>query len=115
MIDELKSDDKKKRINSIQSLGTVAISLGKERTRNELLPYILDLMDDEEEILIELASALDGNFLEYIGGPLFAPHLFKPLEKLSEVEETVVRERAVTSLKNILTMVNVKDMRQQII
>lgn len=55
MIDELKSDDKKKRISSIRCLGTVAISLGKERTRNELLPYILDLMDDEEEILIELA------------------------------------------------------------
>jgi len=25
--------------------------LGKERTRNELLPYMIDLMDDDEEIL----------------------------------------------------------------
>ena len=72
---------------------TVAIALGKERTRNELLPYILDLMDDDEEILVQLATALDGTFLEYIGGPLFAPHLFKPLERLCEVEETVVRNK----------------------
>lgn len=48
MIDELKSDDKKKRINSIQNLHTISIALGMERTRNELLPYIMDLMDDDE-------------------------------------------------------------------
>ena len=64
-----------------------------ERTRNELLPYIMDLMDDDEEILIELGKVLNSSFLEVIGGPLFAPHLFKPLEKLCEVDETVVRER----------------------
>ena len=61
------------------------------------MPYILDLMDDDEEVLVELASVLDGTFLEYIGGPLFAPHLFKPLERLCEVEETVVRERVSKS------------------
>ena len=102
MIDELKADDKKKRyvarsnvysVSAVQSLTTVAIALGKERTRTELLPYILDLMDDDEEILVELATTLDGGYLEHIGGALFAPHLFKPLERLCEVEETVVRNR----------------------
>lgn len=77
----------------MQAIGTVSLALGQERARNELLPYILDLMDDDEEVLVELAAVLDGSFLEYIGGPLFAPHLFKPLERLCEVEETVVRER----------------------
>jgi len=33
MIDELKSVDQKKRINSVKNLGTVAIALGQERTR----------------------------------------------------------------------------------
>ena len=56
LIDELKSEDKKKRVNSVKNLGTISIALGKERTRNELLPYIMDLMDDEEEILIVLAE-----------------------------------------------------------
>ena len=39
------------RINAVKSLQTISVALGVERTRNELLPYILDLMDDDEEIL----------------------------------------------------------------
>ena len=53
----------------------------------------MDLMDDEEEVLIELAKILDGKFLDNIGGPMFAPHLFKPLERLCEVEEPTVRDK----------------------
>ena len=53
----------------------------------------MDLMDDDEEVLIELGKVLNSQFLENIGGPLFAPHLFKPLEKLCEVDETLVRDR----------------------
>jgi serine/threonine-protein phosphatase 2A regulatory subunit A len=44
------------------------VALGKERTRSELLPYILELMDDDEEVLMELADNLNGSFLEYVGG-----------------------------------------------
>ena len=58
MIDELKSSDQKKRINSVKNLSTVAIALGQERTRQELLPYILELMDDDEEVLLALAEIL---------------------------------------------------------
>ena len=81
------------RVNAVQNLHTISIALGKERTRNELLPYIMDLMDDEEEILLVLAEQLNGNFLDYVGGHLYAPHLFKPLERLCEIEETTVREK----------------------
>lgn len=96
------------------------------------MPYIMDLMDDDEEVLIALAETLDGKFLDYVGGPLFAPHLFKPLEKLCEVEESTVRDKvsfakivpdhymfilfqAVQSIKHIFSLVSVKDMKQQII
>ena len=81
------------RTNSVKNLHTISIALGKERSRNELLPYIMDLMDDDEEVLIVLAEALNGQFLEHIGGSLFAPHLFKPLERLCEVEESTVRDK----------------------
>jgi len=57
------------------------------------MPYIMDLMDDDEEVLVVLAGVLNGQFLDYVGGPLFAPHLFKPLEKLCEVEESTVRDK----------------------
>jgi len=33
MIDELKSSDQKKRVNSVKNLTTVAVALGQERTR----------------------------------------------------------------------------------
>ena len=68
-------------------------------------------MDDDEEILLQLATMLDGKFLDYIGGPLFAPHLFKPLERLCEVEEATVRERAIKSVKDVFMIVNIKDLR----
>ena len=71
----------------------------------------MDLMDDDEEILIEMAQTLNGSFLEYVGGPLFAPHLFKPLERLCELEETTVRNKAVESIKNIFSLVNIKDLK----
>ena len=56
-------------------------------------------MDDDEEILVEMAQTLDGSFLQYVGGPLFAPHLFKPLERLCEVEEPAVREKVSENSK----------------
>ena len=92
MIDELKSSDQKKRINSVKNLGTVAIALGQERTRQELLPYILELMDDEEEVLLTLAEILPSQ-LEFAGGPQYAEHVLRPLEKLCASEETTVRDK----------------------
>ena len=68
LIDELKSEEKRKRIEAVKSLGTIATALGHERTRTELLPYILELMDDQEEVLLVLSETL-GNFLDYAGGP----------------------------------------------
>ena len=88
------------RVNSVQNLSTISVALGKERTRNELLPYIMDLMDDEEEILIVLAQSLNGQFLDHVGGPLFAPHLFKPLERLCEVEESTIRDKVSEGFAN---------------
>jgi serine/threonine-protein phosphatase 2A regulatory subunit A len=43
LIDDLKSEDLTERIKSIKSLPLVAETLGQERTRNELLPFLLGL------------------------------------------------------------------------
>ena len=99
MIDELKSTDQKKRISAVKNLGTIAIALGHQRTRQELLPYILELMDDDEEVLLVLAEAMSG-MLDYAGGPMYAEDVLKPLEKLCQSEETTVREK-VSDLKII--------------
>ena len=40
LIKELKSDDPKRRINSIKNLPIIANVIGPERTRSELLPFV---------------------------------------------------------------------------
>ena len=92
MIDELKSNEQKKRIAAVKNLGTIAIALGPERTRQELLPYILELMDDDEEVLLTLAETLEA-MVEHVGGPMHADGVLKPLEKLCNSEETTVRDK----------------------
>jgi hypothetical protein len=40
LLEDLKSSDSKIKINAIKSLKVIAFALGKERTRNELLPFL---------------------------------------------------------------------------
>jgi serine/threonine-protein phosphatase 2A regulatory subunit A len=40
LVEDLKSQDTKIKINAIKSLSVIALTIGKERTRNELLPYL---------------------------------------------------------------------------
>jgi serine/threonine-protein phosphatase 2A regulatory subunit A len=40
LIDELKHDDVMLRLNAIRRLHTIALALGAERTREELIPFL---------------------------------------------------------------------------
>lgn len=40
LIDELKSEDPKRRVSSIRSFNTIATAIGPDRARSELLPFI---------------------------------------------------------------------------
>ena len=100
--DELKNEDVALRLNSVRRLSTIALALGEERTRRELIPFLTDSNDDEDEVLLAMAEEL-GNFVPYVGGPAFADVLLGPLETLSTVEETVVREKAAESLAKVGT------------
>uniref|UniRef100_A0A672R2X2 Serine/threonine-protein phosphatase 2A 65 kDa regulatory subunit A alpha isoform-like n=1 Tax=Sinocyclocheilus grahami TaxID=75366 RepID=A0A672R2X2_SINGR len=55
---------------------------------------------DEDEVLLALAEQL-GNFTMLVGGPEYVHCLLPPLESLATVEETVVRDKAVESLRKI--------------
>jgi hypothetical protein len=56
------------RLNSIKKLSTIALALGVERTRSELIPFLADTIYDEDEVLLALAEQL-GNFTPLVGGP----------------------------------------------
>ncbi|GMK56532.1 hypothetical protein CspeluHIS016_0303720 [Cutaneotrichosporon spelunceum] len=100
LMDELKSDDVVLRLSSIKRLSTIALALGPARTRDELLPFLQDQLDDEDEVLLVLAEEL-GNFTEYVGGKQYAWTILGPLENLAAVEETLVRDKAAESISNI--------------
>jgi serine/threonine-protein phosphatase 2A regulatory subunit A len=92
-MDELRSEDVQLRLNAIHSIPTIALALGPERARDELVPFLQDSVDDEDEVLLALAEELGRNFEEYIGGKEHAHILLGPLENLSAVEETLVRDK----------------------
>ncbi|KAF3394501.1 Protein phosphatase PP2A regulatory subunit A [Penicillium rolfsii] len=100
LIDELKHDDVLLRLNAIRRLSTIALALGPERTRDELIPFLDDSVEDEDEVLTALSEEL-GNFTEYVGGPEYAHVLLSPLENLAAIEEPLVREKAVESLNKV--------------
>ncbi|KAH8791749.1 ARM repeat-containing protein [Hyaloscypha bicolor E] len=100
LIDELKHDDVLLRLNAIHRLSTIALALGAERTRDELIPFLDESVEDEDEVLTALSEEL-GNFVEYVGGPEYGHVLLSPLENLAAIEELLVREKAVESLNKI--------------
>jgi HEAT repeat protein len=100
LLDELKNEDIQLRLNATRRLKTIAAALGPDRTRTELLPFLTDTIDDDDEVLLTLADEL-GDFVTEIGGPAHASCLMDPLESLSTVEETTVRDKAVQSLRRV--------------
>ena len=84
------------RLNSIRRLTTIARALGHERTRSELVPFLADANDEEDECLLAVAEEMV-NLLGSVGGPEHAHALLTPLENLASVEETAVRDAAVSS------------------
>lgn len=102
------------RLNSIKKLSTIALALGVERTRTELIPFLTETIYDEDEVLLALAEQL-GNFITLIGGPEHAYCLLPPLESLATVEETVVRDKAVESLRAVAQQHNPQDLENHFI
>ena len=49
-------------------------------------------MDDEDEVLLEMARELE-KFTDYVGGSEYAHYILTPLERLATMEEVLVRDR----------------------
>ena len=105
LIDELKHEDSQSRLRSVQRLGDIAEALGAIRTREELIPFLSNDMDDDDEVLREFASQL-GSLLDAVGGAPHAMTLLVPLEQLASVEDTDVREKASQSIATLARAVS---------
>ena len=92
LLDDIRNEDFRKRLGAIEKLKQISFVIGQERTRTELLPYLADLLEDDEDALLGLCDQL-GNFLDHIGGPAHVVHLLTVLEQICLVEELTVREK----------------------
>mmetsp|Transcript_2412 Transcript_2412/g.5139 ORF Transcript_2412/g.5139 Transcript_2412/m.5139 type:complete len:591 (+) Transcript_2412:70-1842(+) len=104
LIDELRHDDAKLRLNSVRNLGTIATALGPERTCEELIPFLQEIIDDDDEVLIALAEQL-GKGIPWVGGPSYAHCLMGPLEELCNVEEITVRDKATEAIRELVKQI----------
>ncbi|OJD17015.1 hypothetical protein AJ78_02859 [Emergomyces pasteurianus Ep9510] len=114
LIDELKHEDVLLRLNAIHRLSTIALALGPDRTRDELIPFLDDSVEDEDEVLTALSEEM-GNFVDYVGGPEYAHILLSPLENLAAIEEPLVREKAIESLNKICSHLSSKQIEDYFI
>ncbi|THH17009.1 hypothetical protein EW146_g3728 [Bondarzewia mesenterica] len=112
LMDELRSEDVQLRLNAIHRISTIALALGPDRAREELIPFLQDSVDDEDEVLLALAEELGKNFDDYIGGHEYAHVLLGPLENLSAVEETLVRDKAADSITKVAEVLSQEQIEQ---
>ena len=68
LIDDFKSEDIKKRMNSVQSLSLISQTLGIEKTKSELIPFLDELLLDEDQLLVVLIDSLH-NLVDLLGPP----------------------------------------------
>jgi serine/threonine-protein phosphatase 2A regulatory subunit A len=68
----------------------------------ELLPFLADGIDDDDEVLVAIAKSL-GNFVDHVGGPKYAETLLPTLELLLTVGELL--SRVLQILGRILTCI----------
>lgn len=71
------------------------------------------LIDDDETLMV-LAEQL-GDFIVYIGGDEFAECLLPPLENLANVEETLVRQKAIEALIKVAEELTTKALEDKFI
>lgn len=92
----------------------IANALGPERTRLELIPFLNELMEDEDEVLSALVDSLS-NFLDYIGGSQHAVILFSPMEWLCKSDESSVRDKAAATLKKLILLIDTKKNEEMLV
>lgn len=100
MIENLRSDDPEQRLSSMRGIHVIAQTLGPDRTKSELLPFLTDYLDENDDVLRVFANAL-ATMTQEVGGITSAQALLQPLELLAGLDEITVRDEAVASLQVI--------------
>jgi len=110
-IENMKHDDMELRVDAMKHLLEIAQALGPQRTRAELIPFLNESTEDEDEVLVIVAEQI-GHLVPAVGGGSYCFCLFDPLETLASAEELAVREKAVASIQEIIQQLDDNDLLQ---
>ena len=104
--EEMRNNEIENQINAIHRLKTVILSIGANKMNTELVPYLQELIQEEDdELLYAIAEELG-----VTGGLCQDKTTFLPLlESLAKQDETVVREEAIKSLTKICNQLNERE------
>ena len=101
LIDDLSSEDPSAKLHSIQRLMQIAEILGAERTAEELVPMLTELIDKIDcnpELLMHLSEQL-GKLTEILKENEQVKQLMEPLEEMIGNDDSAVRDKAVQAMK----------------
>lgn len=119
-------------LEAVRNISTVALAIGPEATRDQLIAvidgvcfsdphegYTLQLKDGNlgilEEVLREIAYMMNSTMIPLLGGEKHILSMLLLLQKLAMSDETVVREASVDSMIDIAAHVDVEYVEQHVL
>ncbi|GAA5802111.1 hypothetical protein HPULCUR_007572 [Helicostylum pulchrum] len=105
LISELKSEQVSQRLHALNKISFIANALGAEGTRTKLVPYLSEMKNDEESVLLLLAEQLI-KLVEQVGGSSYVHVLLSPLEDIASSKECSVRDKVVESMSVIIQLLS---------
>lgn len=109
LLEDLKSDDVRKRLVAVKNLDKITDALGPEKTRTTFLPFLKEYEDDEEEVMVEIARQLLplGKFIHDGGSGVLEllPYFYIFLS----YEDNSVINQAFRSLEGLIKAFNINN------
>lgn len=103
LMDNLKSEEMGARAEAAAHIHPIALALGPERSRIELVPFIKQsLLGEEDEVQSALALHLNSEFISLLGGWDYLTDVVPLHESLLSSEEASIRNDCVTALRSIM-------------
>lgn len=113
--EDVNDDDYEIQIQAMNRIHIIAHAMGPSRVRSELIPFLTDYLDvDNDEAHTAIARQL-GTFVRFVGGQQHLPLLLPLLEKLCGTEEVVVRDESVVALSKIAGQMSKQDVESKMV
>ncbi|EAR97263.1 serine/threonine-protein phosphatase 2A 65 kDa regulatory subunit A beta (macronuclear) [Tetrahymena thermophila SB210] len=108
LLEEMKLANLKKRISCVRQIPSISIALGPEKTRALLIPFLSQLMVEEEEMQKEVLNLIP-SLVNLVGGT-YSSHILMDIifDCLYKYDEGQVKETALNSLKDLFRKIDLR-------